>query len=339
MLIAFAYDGYSQVVEKAPATTPMLELILAKDHIEGSFLTPETVYADRKHVFLASYQGKLFILDRTKSDYPIVATIQVSAFPLRSVRGDQQNVYVTSNDGKLYAYQNREPFTMVAEMAYSRYGLLSLVVEKKTLLISLGQATMTADSNTLFISELNPGDTAREIDQKTLIPKKIWGDQFELASTVAFDRSTGERIGAIPNPKDILGRDGQVELNLGNGILIQMTPGCCGTGVFLYDAETLEILSAIHLLFADSARIAGNRLVVGTEAGTITVFDITDVHNPVQIASADLRALTGHLNLDDIELRSLWVEERTGLIFAATSWGNQFTRSPTLPTFFVLQMK
>jgi len=86
---------------KAQAPTPTLELVLAKDHLPGSFLTSESVYADRSFIFLASYQGNLFVLENSEPDFPVVVEIAVSVRPLRSVRGDHAVLYVTSDDGKL----------------------------------------------------------------------------------------------------------------------------------------------------------------------------------------------------------------------------------------------
>src|SRR6266699_3880721 len=79
-----------------------LQLVLAKDHVEGSFLTPETVFADDNYVFLVSFQGQLFVLDKSQPDFPLVVSlIQVSATPLRSVRGDKTKIYITAADGNL----------------------------------------------------------------------------------------------------------------------------------------------------------------------------------------------------------------------------------------------
>src|SRR5438128_2387038 len=49
-----------------------LQLVLAKDHVEGSFLTPETVFADDNYVFLVSFEGQLFVLDKPQPDFPLV---------------------------------------------------------------------------------------------------------------------------------------------------------------------------------------------------------------------------------------------------------------------------
>ena len=105
--------------EAAKVQAPTLELVLAKDHLPGSFLTSETVYADREFIFLASFQGSLFVLENSEPDFPLVAEIAVSVQPLRSVRGDHVAIYVTSDDGKLYVYENKQPFQFVTAVPLS----------------------------------------------------------------------------------------------------------------------------------------------------------------------------------------------------------------------------
>src|SRR5437870_9290870 len=92
-----------------------LQLVLAKDHVEGGFLTSETVFADDNYVFLVSFQGQLFVLDKSQPDFPLVVSpIQVSATPLRSVRGDKTKIYITTDDGNLYTYSATKPFPSLA---------------------------------------------------------------------------------------------------------------------------------------------------------------------------------------------------------------------------------
>ena len=71
------------------------------------------------------------------------------------------------------------------------------------------------------------------------------------------------------------------------------------------------------------------------ETGTVGFFD--NQNHLVQ--RLDLRALTGHTGSEDIEIRSLWADGFDDLVFAASSWGNDASRGPTLPAFFVLRLK
>jgi hypothetical protein len=71
------------------------------------------------------------------------------------------------------------------------------------------------------------------------------------------------------------------------------------------------------------------------ETGSVDYFD-QDNH---LIKQVDLRLLTGHTGGDDIEIRSIWADGLDDLVFAASSWGNDDTRAPTLPSFFVLRLR
>src|SRR5437762_165410 len=86
---------------------PILTLVSAKS-IPGNFLGPQAVYADKDRIYLASYQGKLFVLARDRAaGFPLVEIVDVSPFPLTAVRGDEQFVYVTSQEGTLATYRTK----------------------------------------------------------------------------------------------------------------------------------------------------------------------------------------------------------------------------------------
>src|SRR6185436_8526444 len=88
----------------APGPTEHLQLVSVRDHIEGSFTTPAAVYADAGFIYLASNQGKLFILKRSKAEnFPLVQTVNIGS-PLTGVRGFASRLYVTSADGYLREY-------------------------------------------------------------------------------------------------------------------------------------------------------------------------------------------------------------------------------------------
>ncbi len=73
-----------------------LELVSARDHIPGGFTTPRSVYADRDHIYLGSYDGTLFVLARDRaSDFPITQTI-AGGTPITGIRGDDSRLYVAS---------------------------------------------------------------------------------------------------------------------------------------------------------------------------------------------------------------------------------------------------
>jgi hypothetical protein len=81
----------------------------------------------------------------------------------------------------------------------------------------------------------------------------------------------------------------------------------------------------------------GRWLIAGNESGHVDVFDLGQNPSPL-VSSADLPQLTGHTNSEDVEIRALWTDHHDNLIFAGSSWGNDRTRGPSLPSFFVLEL-
>ncbi|MGH7498434.1 MAG: hypothetical protein ACREOQ_07635, partial [Gemmatimonadales bacterium] len=73
----------------------------------------------------------------------------------------------------------------------------------------------------------------------------------------------------------------------------------------------------------------------GLETGEIGFYD--SQNDLVQ--RLNLRTFTGHTGSEDIEIRSLWADGFDDLVFAGSDWGNESSRSPTLPAFFVLRLK
>jgi hypothetical protein len=84
MVLALLFGLQLVGAEAAKVQAPTLELVLAKDHLPGSFLTSESVYADRSFIFLASFQGQLFVLENSEPDFPLVAEI-ISPIGLKSL--------------------------------------------------------------------------------------------------------------------------------------------------------------------------------------------------------------------------------------------------------------
>ena len=230
----------------------------------------------------------------------------------------------------------------MSAQSISPLGLQSLVVDLSpmgTVTVSEGQTEMAADVSHVYLSALNQSEDAVAVNKKTDAVQRTFGEPFEFGVTAVFDRSTGDRIGSIPNPPDVFGRVGQVALYANGTILAQTTPGCCGAGVFLYDTN-LQPKASIPLPNANAVAVMndGKWLVVGTEAGTVALFDIS-TSAPVMLATINLRQVTGHTGVEDIEIRSVWADSKSGLVYAGSSWGNDISRSLTLPSFFVLRIK
>jgi WD40 repeat protein len=322
--------------------TTQLQLVSARDHIEGNFVTSQSVYADRNRIYLASAQGKLFVLARDPAaNFPLLETIQVSANPLTAVRGDNKYLYVTSRDGNLRVYDvktSSEPLKLLRTIPLIYFGLSSMALVGDRLYVSAGQSQLAADRNNIYLSQINEGELALEIETRTWTVTRTYGETFELNSTVVYDRLSGNRVISIPNPLSLLGGHAQVSLYADQKILVQTIPGCCGSGIYIYDTSTMALDPLVPQAYTNTVARRGGLLIAGMETGQVKVFDLSD--RPLSLVSSiDLRQLTGHTGSEDIEIRAMWVDQFDKLIFAASSWGNDQSRGPLLPSFFVLEMK
>lgn len=312
--------------KKTKGKTPTFSLVAAKN-LPGNFLGAGAVCVAKTRIYAVSYQGELFVLDRTKKDYPVVEQLQVTTLPLESVSCNGKEIFITSLDGRLYVLDASTLMPLSAN-SYSDYGLNSLVVDTG-ILVSRGQGELTADSTHVFLSELNQGDVGVSIDESTMALVNTYGLTYQ-PGTGMYDRSSGALLGSIANPPDVNGNVGQVNLNVDSGILIQTTPGCCGTGVFLYDSQSLQFLSHMTMIGADSTLIMnGGILVVGSEAGIVNAYDINDPTSPQQLTGVDMHTLTGQATAT-FEVRG--ADSLNSYIFAVS------TDSSGL-NFFVLQLK
>jgi hypothetical protein len=299
--------------------------------LSGSFIVAQAVYADHERLFLGSYQGDLFVLRRDrKANFPLMETIHLGA-PLTSVRGNEKNIYVTSRNGKLYTFAKTWPRLQLTEkMSLSTYGLTGLDITGGGLYVAKGQAASAASDSNLFISELNPGDTGLDV-----LSMRSYGENFVPNRTLVFDRQTLRPIGELPQPGP-----GHVSLSVRQNFIFMTTPGCCGRGIDIYDAVTLQHIQYIERS-ANSVAVAKasgtNYLIAGSEAGAI---DLYEQKNGAYgfISTMNLRELTDFKGSEDIEIRSLWADPFDNLIFAGSSWGNDSNRPANLPSLFILEL-
>ena len=325
----------------SPASAQVsLSLVSARTGIEGSLLLPQTVYADATRIYLGATGdpagGRLYVLRRDRAaDFPVVEELAFS-LPLGAVRGDATHLYVAGRDGVLYVYRKTTPLTLVTSIPISDLQLVGLDVVDNRIYVAVGQAHVAADARHVYVSSLTASDAVVEIVKGTWAPGVSY-EGFEPNLTVTFDRRTGARLSGVPNPADSTGDRGISAVYADREIVGQMRPGCCGLGVSLYDPETLGFDQRLASRNSNSLARRGRWLIVGTEAGTVEVWDIGRRPAPV-VARVDLRALTGHTGVEDIEVRALWLDEVDGLLFAGSSWGNDQSRSPALPAFFVLEL-
>jgi len=315
-----------------------IQLINQRDHIEGSFLGNQAVYADRDRIYLASFQGKLFVLARDRSaNFPLLEIVQDTTSPLKAVRGDSKNLYVTSLDGNLRVYRKKNKLLLIDTIRLSDFGLGSVALEGKNPYVSRSQGELVVDGAHVYLSAVNEGDIGLKLGKKTFRPGLQYGQSFERNTTVIFDRLSGNRVSGITNPSDLSGRLASVQLYVDERILVQTTPGCCGPGIFIYDPVTFHLDQIIARQFTNTVTRSGPWLIAGSEAGKVDVFDLRQNPSPL-LSSIDLRQLTGHTGFEDIEIRALWKDDLDNLIFAGSSWGNAASRTPSLPSFFVLEL-
>jgi hypothetical protein len=315
----------------ANAGQTSLALVSARDHIEGSMLTAQSVYADETRIYLATVQGTLgtlFVLSRDRAaNFPVLESIPYTS-GLYAVRGDSQNVYVAAGNGNLLVYRKDPQLTLLQTIPIATYFTGSLAVTDNSVFVGIGLPTFAVNESRVYLAALNEGDRVIELSKSTLTPVQTYGDTFEPNETVVFDRQTGARVGTISS--------GYGSLYGGGMSVIWTKPGCCGPGIFVYDAYNLALDQFIERSWTNTVVQRGGFLIAGNESGNVDLFDFASNPSPL-LATSDLRQLTGHTGSEDIEIRALWADNVDNLIFAGSSWGNDQSRGPLLPSFFVLE--
>jgi len=307
-----------------------LELVSSRDGIEGSFTSSRAVWANPTHIFLVSHQGTLFVLERSaERNFPVVST-QTFPSPLTAVRGDGKRIYVSSLDGNMYVL-NASTFSLLDTVNVAPYGLSSIEIRDGKIYVAAGQTAFDVDNNFVYMSSLNEGDVVYEIERGAYSKLKTFGTEFEPNITVVYDRLTGSRVRTIENPKNIFGEFAHPSLYTKNGWLYSAATGCCGEGVTMTNARGKQRFLATS--YANTTHVVERNTFIGTEAGSIAHYFKNNFSS-----SFDLRETTGHTGGEDIEIRALWADRIDNLIFAASSWGNDETRSASLPSFFVLTL-
>jgi hypothetical protein len=304
--------------------------LIGSANLPGSFVSSQMVYADRQRIFACSTQGDLFVLDRNReTNFQLLETIHLGS-SLTAVRGNNRKLFVTSRDGKLYTFDKSWPLQFEQAEQLSEYGLNGLELIGGKVYVAKGQATITALSDRIYVYALNPGDFVLELPSM-----KTYGETFEPGRLLAFDRETQQPVGAIIN-----NTYGAIIANAWQDLIFVTNPGCCGPGIGVYDSSAQSLLQFIN---RTTNTVAGTRrrgiplLVGGSENGNVDLY-MGDQDLYSLVSTANLPALTGFQGPEDIEIRSLWVDGIDDLIFAASSWGNDRSRGPMLPSFFVLEI-
>jgi len=309
--------------------SPQVKLVRTIN-LPGSFLSRQAVYADNERIFVASYQGDVFVLLRDREQgFPLIQNFHLNA-PLTAVTGDATYLYVSGVDGNLYVFSKTWPLQPVTSIPLSNDGLSSVSLMGTNLYVASGQASMAVSNDRLYLSELNHGDVG--LDVTTM---QTYGQQAFPGMTLVFNRQDMQLAGMISNPSG-----GQVNISTFGSFIYLTTPGCCGAGIIVYDANTMNFVQYIPRstnTVAGVSRRGRSFLVGGSEAGAVDLYSF-DGYIYSLISTADLPMLTGFNHPEDIEIRSLWVDGLDNLVIAASSWGNDQSRGPTLPSVFILEI-
>lgn len=335
MLLLLCLLCAAEVIAGPP---PDLRLISVRDQIEGSFTTGRMLYADDERIYLASFQGDLFVLERDRaSNFPVLQVIEDSTSALSGVTGDKENLYVTSVDGRVRVYHKTIPLQLVRTEQVAPFQLGGAEVVGTNLYVSRGTHAWDVDRKHVFVSALNEGDAVLGFKKRTLSPTLTHGEMFVPQMTMIYDRRTAQPVFAIPDPLDVFGRLASPRLFVDQKYLFRTIPGCCGNLVEIFDARTFERVQDIRRSAANTVTRRGRWLIIGDEFGRVSLWDI-GVNPAAFIEAIDLRQVTGHTGSEDIEIRALWTDRHDNLVFAASSWGNDASRGPDLPAFFVFEL-
>lgn len=334
------YSGDAQCASAAATETrrvdpSIFEVVSVRDHIPGSFTAPRAMWADRDRIYLVSAQRTLFVLARDRAaNFPIIQTMDLGA-PVTGLRGDADHLYMSAADGVLRVFAKQPSVSLVATRAFSTYlGAIELLDDK--IYVTVGQAEVAVDRNYLYLARLNAeNEAAWEVDKATLEVTRTYGETFVQDHTVVFDRLTGATVATIPYPPIQLGTVGQPNLYLNGNSLMETVAGCCGWGITIVKGPEFVESEFIEEPNTNTVMAVQNGFWSGMETGEIGFFDSRN-H---LVQKLNLRTITGHTGIEDIEIRALWADGLDDLVFAASSWGNNDSRGPTLPAFFVLRLK
>jgi len=295
--------------------------------LPGSFVSSQVIYADAERIFAGSYQGDLFVMERDRSaNFPVVQVLHFAA-GVTAIHGDEDWLYVATRDGNMHQFSKTWPIQSTVSMLIARHGVSAVRASGNKVYVAKGQSAMTAAGDRLFISELNPGDGGLVVPDM-----RSFGDTFERNTTIVYDRASLEVVGRIPNPGF-----GLVNVAASRNFVFLTD---YGWGIHVYDATNLnkvQFLERSTNTVAAARRRGMSFLVGGSEGGTVDLYALGSSRYEL-VGTAYLPELTGFQQPEDIEIRGLWFDGHDNLIFAGSSWGNNRTRRPELPSFFVLEI-
>jgi hypothetical protein len=329
----------------AQGARPGLALVSARDHLEVALLNDSSVYADASRIYLAGTTadnaGRLYVLARDQAtNFPVLQSIDFPE-PLSGVRGDRDRLYVVGGT-KLYVFSKTRLALSAARVldlnASVRAPGSDIAVAGGHVYLGLGQAQIAVNSKRVVLAALSDGETAVEVDPATLAITRTYGSPFVSDQVQVFARDTGALITSFPFGPTVFGNPGFPRLYMDNRVAIATRgAGCCGTGYDVREPVSLALRTSVQRLWVNTVTHQGKWLIAGRESGHVELFGVrSPADDPV--VSTDLRTLTGHTGIEDIEIRSVWADGYDNLVFAGSTWGNDTSRGPDLPSFFVLAL-
>ena len=327
--VSIVFTPASASAARKATSSGQLSLVSARNYIPGSFTTTHSMHVDSERIYLASTQGILFVVARNAAaNFPLLSQTQVAS-SLTSVNGDSTNLYITSTDGYLRVYTKTDQPQFVREVQVSTTGIRSTVLVGSNLVVATGQASLAATTSYVFLSQLNPGDVAVEITKSDLSVVRTYGQEYTEASTVVFNKKTGAALRTLPNNSL-----NQVALTVIDNTLYRTEPGCCAVS---YTQTQLKSWASttISSYYTNVIAQKSDTLITGTESGRVIAYK----GSSIPVSNISLREMTGHTGSEDIEIRALYADSIDGYIFAASSWGNDTSRTPELPSLFILELQ
>jgi len=122
-----------------------------------------------------------------------------------------------------------------------------------------------------------------------------------------LNRSTGAELGSLLVPANLYGQRTSATITATDRDLALFVPGCCGVGVELYDPATLVHRTSVVTQDANAVAWSGAYLLIGHEAGTVELWSVNGATTTL-LQDINLRTLTGHTGIEDIEIRAVWTD-------------------------------
>jgi hypothetical protein len=234
-------------------------------------------------------------------------------------------LYVTSFDGTLWVFRKRHgtELTLETSVQVTNYGPGSVIADESGLFVSKGQAYLAVDQRHVYISTLNPGDSAVRLDKGDFAVRQTYAEPFARREVQVLERNSGARLAGLPWGR--LYADGAVVT-----LLSPEGSESWARGIDVYDPHTLAYQEFLPIL-SGSTITSTNRLLIGMGAGGhIVVFELRQPR--IVLTETNLLQLTNRTDYV-YDVRSSWSDRHDDLVFLASESGNENT-----PALFVLRI-